>query len=161
MKIKRRTLMAGAAGAVIGAILLVAGLGACCRTMGPGCFHSRFGGPPSPERILKTMDQKVARLDLSEAQQAVYDRMRGEFRGDLVRFDEGRKDFREEVRAEMAGKDPNARAVAARVKEGMDRLHVLMAAHVDRMVEFYEVLDEEQRQEVLDHVRERMDRCGS
>jgi hypothetical protein len=61
----------------------------------------------------------------------------------------------------MTGKDPDVKAVAARVKEGMDRLHLLMAAHLDRMVELYEVLDEEQRQEVLDHVRERMDRCGS
>ena len=118
-----------------GAILLIAGLGACARTMGPGCFHSRFGGPPSPERILETMDEKVARLDLNESQQAVYGRMREAFREDLVRFDEGRKGFREEVRAEMTGKDPDVKAVAARVKEGMDRLHLLMAAHLDRMVE--------------------------
>ncbi len=160
MKIRSRHGFMGVAVAVALAGT-AAGFVACHRGVGPCSFHSRFHGHPSPEKILKVMDRKMADLQLNASQQAVYDRMRGELKAGLDRFAEGRADFREQVRREMAGPDPDARAVATRMKAGMDRLHALMTGHLDRMVELYEVLDEEQKQQVLDHVRGRMDRCGS
>jgi len=134
---------------------------ACHRGVGPCSFHSRFHGHPTPEKVLEAMDRKVEDLRLTVSQQAVYDRMREELKADLDRFAEGRAEFREEIRREMAERNPDPKAVATRMKAGMDRLHALMADHLDRMVGLYEVLDDAQKQQVLDHMRGRMDRCGS
>jgi len=161
MKMSRKQWMMGAAGAALVVVVLIAGLGACHRCMGPDGFHSRFGKHHGPERILKEMDRRVADLELRDSQQAVYDRIRSGIAKDLRRFGEERKAFRKSLAREIERQDPDANAIAARVRKGMDRFRDLMTTHLDRMVELYGVLDEAQKQKVLEHVRERMERCGS
>jgi Spy/CpxP family protein refolding chaperone len=159
-KEKRRWLW-GAGGVLLVLFAGAALLGACQKGWGPHRFHSGCHGKHDPERVLEHMDRKVADLELTPAQQEVYDRIRAESREDLERFVEDHGNFREGIREAMSGEDPDVQAVVDRLKQGMDRLRGLAGAHLDRMMELYQVLDEGQRKQVLDHFRERMERCPS
>ena len=104
----------------------------------------------------------MADLHLNASQQAVYDRMRGELKADLDRFAEGRADFREEVRREMAGPDPDARG-RGHTNEG--RHGSIARPHGDpHWIAWWSCTrcwTRSKKQQVLDHMRGRMDRCGS
>ena len=161
MKIERRQWLYGAGGALLVLLVGAALLGACHRGWGPHRFHPGCHGHHDPERMLEQMDRKVEELELSPSQKTVYDRIRAEAREDLLRLADDHRTFRERLRTEITKTDPDMRVVVDRLKQGMDRIRGLAGAHLDRMMELYEVLDEQQRKQVLDHVRERMERCPS
>lgn len=129
--------------------------GGCRKHVGPDGLSARFSEQKAADRILRRMDGRIADLGLNDSQQAFYEGIMSDVRKDLLQFTEERNAFKEKIRSEIAGQDPDMRAVAGSIREHMDGFHVLLLRHLDHMIELYEMLDDSQKEKVLEHLRKR------
>jgi hypothetical protein len=160
----------------VGAVLVALGLLAGCGPHGlcdkvfsdrdarqRGGFHKRWGphrfaGKDISEHIMKRFDERVEKLDLSEAQQKTYKEIRAKVETSLrVTKEEHRKLF-EELRGEINRENPNMNVAASLVKDRFKDMPDHLAQIVDYLMEFYNVLDENQQAQVLDEMRDKMGR---
>ena len=109
-------------------------LGAAALT---SCGRHRPGHRPDPEVILNRMDARVRKLDLSDDQQVQYDVLRDRLETDL---------------------DQDMEQLAENLKTASGYIPDVRGKYIDYFVEFYSILDEEQQQEVINHMRKRMNR---
>ncbi len=152
---------------VIGGILLVvmllAGFGlvaACgpCRGF-EGGFHPGLHQKHFLDFVLWRLEKGVEELNLTEAQKEKYGELKSEIK---TRFKEcmgERKRWREELQTEMSKENPDVRALSESVKQRIERFSGFMEENLDLVFDFYETLDQQQKEKVLAMVRERMKRC--
>ena len=121
-------------------------------------FHHRYPRKDLSEHILKRMDKKVKKLDLSEAQQKQYEEVRRNIADDLSEMADNHRDLFRELKREIDREKPDMDAVAALVKERVKRMPGKMEESIDHFMEFYNVLDDNQKAEVIDELRKKMKR---
>lgn len=167
MKSKRKSL-------TIGAVALACGLLAGC---GPHPFwdtgssagdskerrafckrwaHHRFGDKDFSDHIMKRIDSRVEDLDLSENQREKYEEMRLKIKANLTEAMEGRKELFAELRTEINREDPDMNAVTGLVKNQFVGMPDRMTEMLDLFVEFYDILDEDQKAQVMKVIRKRI-----
>ncbi len=160
MKTRKRYL---AVGGIVLVVMLLAGFGfvaACgpCRGF-EGGFHPGLHQKHFLDFVLWRLDKGVEELNLTEAQKGKYGELKEEFKARLKELMDERKRWREELQIELSKENPDARALSESAKQRIERFSGFMEENLDLIVEFYETLDQQQKEKVLAMVRERMKRC--
>ena len=149
---------------IIGAIILVIALVVGCGLFS-SCGKQRFcdrGFPPGfhgkdfSDHILGRLDKKVEKLDLSEPQQGKYQEIRNKIEADLVKMREDRKVFFKELQNEFNRENPDVSAVVSLLKERSQRIPGFMEGKLDQFLDFYNILNEDQKAQVINKFREKI-----
>jgi hypothetical protein len=149
--------------------LLMGNLGGCRQN----CFNGRgfcpaFGHRGSPlkcmgkdfkELVLSRIDGCVKELELSTEQQERYGDIRQKLDENLTQGLKRRKGFFLEVRKEICKENPDMEAMAGLIKGGLEEMPSHMEKNLDLFVSFYRILDEGQREVLLNKFREKTN-CG-
>jgi hypothetical protein len=160
MKISKKTYMIG--GSVL-LILLFTGFGLVAALEPWGGFHPRrgfhhgFDHKDIAEFLLWRMDKKMKALNLSEEQQEKYNQIRSNIEKQLTEGMDDRKMMMDTFQREMSRENPDVRLLAGMVKTKIDEVSGMMNENLDLVVGFYESLNEAQKNEVLNAIRERME----
>lgn len=146
-------------GSIVLLIVLFTGLGLVaargpCRGFHPGFHHKDVS-----EFILWRLDKGVEGLNLSEPQKGKYEEMKGKLEGRFKEHRDDRKRWMEELQTAMKKEDPDVKVLSESVKKRMKRFSGFMDGNLDLFVEFYETLDQEQKDKVMATVRKKMKRC--
>lgn len=143
---KKKTVMVGLA--LMGTILIAgAGLVGCHRPpgfCGGGCYGKEF-----PNHVLEKMDSEIEALQLTEAQQETYREIRAKVESELVEMGQERKAIFQEVKTEIDKDAPDLNILADLLKSHAKRFPDRMTFFVDRFMDFYQVLDAEQKGKVV------------
>jgi hypothetical protein len=123
-----------------------------------GWGHPRFSGRDFPERMLKRMDSKAEELDLTEGQRATYEEIRAKIKANLIQAGEDREKLFTQVREELDRENPDMKAVVGMVKGKLKDMPEHMGKALDLFLEFYSVLDEDQKAKVVEVIREKVER---
>lgn len=155
MKLKRQHLLG------FGVVIILAvsgGFGLSCHPRFHGFPHK---GPPSQkfaERFLNRMDKKVDLLDLSPGQKETYDTIREKVKKDFLAKGEERRAFFRTVKAEINLDNPSMERLSELTREHLRRLPDAIETYLDYFLEFYQVLNEEQQDQVLQEMRDKINR---
>ncbi len=153
MKIQKRFVAIGGAVAIIAVFACLAIGEAGCMGFGP--FHCWRDGDTACF-MLKRLDAKVQELNLTPVQQAKYDDLRAHVKEQLLAAKEGRRQFRDVARNELAKDVPDIAALNAMMKQKIGRGSAALQNDLDLFTAFYSTLDEGQKQKVVAGVRKRM-----
>ena len=166
MKSQKKSFIKAAVAIIIAAVVLSLGLVAGCGPHGfrdktswrhsTGWMEDRFHRKDFPEHIMKRMDNRVEDLDLSETQKEKYEDFRQKIQSNLTRGFEERKTLMEELQKEINRETPDMNAMTGLVKKGLKDMPGSMEGNLDLFVEFYNVLDEDQKAQVVEMMRKRM-----
>ena len=160
MKRKKKYVIVGS---VVAFLVLVSGFcivkasgdyGFCGRGVHPPFFKKAF-----PERILNRMDNKMEELNLSEEQREKYAQLKASFKADFEEMRTGRYKFMHEMGDVIDQKKPDMQKLAGLIKDRLNRMPDRIGTHLDQLVDFYNILDEEQKARVLERMRERIASC--
>ncbi|MFC1868441.1 hypothetical protein ACFL0H_09945, partial [Thermodesulfobacteriota bacterium] len=122
-------------------------------------FHPGFHGRDFSEFILWRMDKRVKELDLSEEQNEKYNLMRSNLETHFSRGMQERQRLRETFRSEIGREDPDVRLLAESLKEKISEISGFIDENLDLVMDFYESLNRDQKEMILDAVRTRMERA--
>ena len=123
-------------------------------------LHHGFHGKGFSERALKHMDKKVKKLAISEEQQKRYDEIRQILKDDMAGMTRRHDNLMGEIKAEVEKDNPDMQAVAALMKNQLGHFPGIMEKQIDHFMDFYESLNEEQKSQVIEWVREKSNRAG-
>lgn len=145
-------------GSIVLALILVAGTGLASFN-GPWspCGHG-FHGRDFHSCLLGRMDDKMAELNLSPDQQERYEQIKQSISDDLGEMAQNRKQFRANIKKELEADNPDVVKIAALIKTKVGQIQTRFSDHLDEMVAFYAMLDDQQKAQVLTHMREKMNR---
>lgn len=105
------------------------------------------------KHILARVDSRVEELKLTNAQEAKYQDIRQRLKDQLAKGAEARKTLFEELKREVNKENPNLETAVVRVKVQMDQFPEFMKGILDLFMEFYNILDEEQKAKVIQDLR--------
>jgi len=147
------------------ALLMIASFGGCSRfsqqqdSENYDCgWRQKFRNKDFSEHILRKMDRRVEKLSLTASQKNEYNTLREKIKSDLKQMKETRKNFFSDLRNEINRSNPDLNAVADLVKGGVSRLPDRIQNHMDYFVEFYNILDEKQKNKVISGFRKKLNR---
>jgi len=146
----------------IGATIAYGPKGSWARGFPPG-FHN-MGCHPGPhggdiaDFILWKMDRHVKELNLNDVQKKEYEKTKEEIRAGIAEAIERKKDFHRIVHGEMDKEDPDINALAGLMKERAQNIPDMVSKPIDLFVNFYNLLDENQKAKVIEMFRARMGR---
>jgi len=157
MKKRKRYIIIGAVILFMG-ILAVIGVNAACGPRGhwQKGFHSRFHCEDVTDFVMWKMDRHVKDLNLNEDQKQEYDRVRSEIKANIMEAMEKRREFHGIVQAELNKDNPDMKSLANLVKHRLDKMPGLIGKPLDLFVEFYNILDKDQKAKVIERFRWRM-----
>jgi Spy/CpxP family protein refolding chaperone len=146
-------------GSIVLLIVLFTGVGLVaargpCRGFHPGFHHKDVS-----EFILWRLDKGVEGLNLSETQKGKYEEMKGKLETRFKEHRDDRKRWMEELQTAMKKEDPDVKALSESVKKRIERFSGFMEGNLDLFVEFYETLDQEQKEKIMATIRKKMKRC--
>jgi hypothetical protein len=156
-------------GALILTLAIVVGIGATtvcgpkgswARGFGPG-FHG-MGCHPGPhgediaDFILWKTDRHVKELNLNDIQKKGYEKSKEQIRAGIAEAIERKKDFHRIVHEEMDKENPDLSALASLMKERAQNIPDMVSKPIDLFVNFYNLLDENQKAKVIEMFRARM-----
>lgn len=120
-----------------------------------GCGHRPcFCSDDFPDRVLKRMDRHVSRLDLTPDQQEEYDKIRADVKTDLIKFRDDKMKVMRYVTAELKEENPDLGKISEYMKKSHHRNPDKIHAYMDRTVDFYNILDQEQKAKVIERMRD-------
>ena len=144
----------------IGATMAYGPKGSWARSFPPG-FHG-MGCHPGPhgediaDFILWKMDRHVKELNLNDVQKKEYEKSKEEIRAGIAQAIERKKDFHRIVHEEMDKENPDINALAGLMKERAQNIPDMVSKPIDLFVNFYNLLDENQKARVIEMFRSRM-----
>lgn len=149
---------------VIGAVVLVVALiagGGLFSSCGPHrfCergFHHPFHGRDFSKFVLERIDKKVEKLGLTEMQQKRYAEIRQKIEADFKKMSEGRKALFKDLQGEINKENPDINRVAGLLKDRLTELPDRITRHLDHFVEFYGILDEDQKARLIKRIRKKI-----
>jgi hypothetical protein len=147
-------------GAVILSLAILGGLGVTMAYGPHGSwhkgFHHRFHSQDFTDFILWRMDRHAKELNLNETQMQEYEKIKGLIRANITAAIEEKKEFHKIMHEEINSSNPNINNVANLVKDQLKNMPNLIGKNLDLFVEFYNVLDENQKARVIEMIRWRM-----
>lgn len=125
---------------------------------GRGYRHRHFGND-FQQHILDRLDQKAAELDLTKSQRQAYEKTRQKIMESLNACKQNRKQFFSKLNNEFDREAPDLNRIADLVKQHLNEMPGMVAENLDLLIGFYEQLNVEQQQRILNKIRERLNRC--
>lgn len=160
MKLRKRSLIIGGIALLVAGVLFVGFLTGCRPFPGQGPGPHRFCKKDFSEHVVKKMDKKVAKLDLSEDQHEKYMEIRQKVAADLDEGMERKRQLHFEFQNEISKAEPDINIIVDLVKDRLRDMPDVMERQLDYFVEFYNILDEEQKAELIERFQKKMKRCG-
>lgn len=157
MKLRKRSLIIGGIALLVAGVLFI-GLLTGCRPF-PGHGPHRFCKKDFSEHVLKRMDKKVSKLDLSEDQHEKYMEIRQRVAADLAEGMEQKRQLHFEFQSEINKEEPDINIIVDLVKDQLRDMPDVMEKQLDYFVEFYNILDEDQKAELIQKFQKKMKRC--
>ena len=147
---------------IVGSIVLLIALFTAfglvaCRGFHRG-FTPGFHDKDVSELILLRLDKGVQGLNLSEAQKGKYEEMKGKLETRFKEHRNDRKRWMEELQMAMKKEDPDVKSLSESLKKRIERFSSFMEGNLDLFVEFYETLDQGQKEKIMATVREKTKR---
>lgn len=99
----------------------------------------------NPEFISKRIDDKVAKLNLTDEQQARYEAIKDQFLDGFTDHRTEHRAFRQEMLTALAEPDPDVHGLVYKAKEKLNAIPEKIGPKLDLLVEFYDILDPEQQ----------------
>ncbi len=147
------------------ALLMISFIGGCSRFSQPqdsekdNCrWRQKFRNKDFSEHVLRKMDRHVEELNLTSSQKNEYNMLREKIKSDLKQMKETRKNFFSNLRNEINRPNPDISVMADFVKRGLSRMPDRIQNHMDYFVEFYHILDENQKNDVIGGFRKKLNR---
>lgn len=106
--------------------------------------------------MLRRLDKRVKKLELTDTQSKQYEEIKARLKNDLLNDFSTLKKTHASISTQIMMDDPDITAVAEELKQQMKGFPNLRAKYIDYFVEFYGILDEEQKQKVLTHIHRRL-----
>ena len=160
MKLRKRSIIIGGIALMVAGVLFVGLLTGCRPFPGHGPGSHRFCKKDFSEHVLKRMDKQVAKLDLSEDQHEKYVEIRQRIAADFAEGMERKKQIHFEFQSEINKKEPDINIIVDMVKDRLRDMPDVVEKQLDYFVEFYNILDEEQKAELIQRIQKKMKRCG-
>ena len=162
---KKKTLI----GVLVASLVVAAGIGALTTCAPDGAwgkgFHPGFHragfhphGEDVADFILWKMDKHVKDLDLNETQKQEYEKVKDQIKFTFAEAMERRVEFHGILRDEMSREKPDLEALAGLVKERANLIPERVSKHVDLFLNFYNTLDGNQKAQLIEMFRCRMER---
>jgi Spy/CpxP family protein refolding chaperone len=117
-----------------------------------------FHGKNFPDHVLSRMDARVETLNLTQAQKEQYKVIREKARSDLTAGRETRQRLATNIRKEMEKEQPDLHQMASILSEHAAKLPEALDKGMQRLLEFYEILDETQKRKVVAHFKEHLNK---
>lgn len=144
----------------IGATTVCGPKGSWARGFGPGFHgmgcHPGTHGEDIADFILWKMDRHVKELNLTDTQKREYEKSKEQIRAGVAEAIERKKDFHRIVHEEMGKENPDINALAGLMKERVQNIPDMVSKPIDLFVNFYSLLDENQKAKVIEMFRSRM-----
>ena len=96
-------------------------------------------------------------LNLTDGQQDKYNQIRSNIEKHLTEGMDDRKVMMDTFQGEMSKDDPDVRRLVDMMKKKIDEVSGIMGTNLDLVVGFYESLDSDQKNKILNEIRDRMD----
>lgn len=119
-------------------------------------FYHKHHGKDFSEYVLKRMDKKVKKLELSEAQQKQYEEIRRNIEDDMNEMADNHRDLFRELKRELDREKPDMNAMSALMKERVKRMPSKMEESIDHFMDFYNLLDDNQKAQIIDELRKKL-----
>ncbi|HEX5745972.1 MAG TPA: Spy/CpxP family protein refolding chaperone [Archangium sp.] len=140
--------------------LMIAGSAVLAFVLLTGFRGGHFGGPRDPERVKQMitwrMDDRLEELKASEQQKQALHGLKDSLFEDGKRLFEENKGARAQMVEQWESVNPDANAVHALVDARMDAFRAFAHKVADAALQAHRILTPEQRQQVTENVRERM-----
>ena len=153
MKLRKKSLIFGAIALCVAAGVLFIGLFI-------GCGPHRPCKRDFSKHVLKRMDRQVRKLDLSDTQQAKYEEIRKKIEADLAEGANQHRQLFEQLQSEFNKENPDMNIVTEMVKDRFRGMPDFMGKHLDYFLEFYNVLDDNQKTQVIKKIRKKMEKLS-
>ncbi|MFC1579313.1 Spy/CpxP family protein refolding chaperone [Thermodesulfobacteriota bacterium] len=119
-----------------------------------GCHSRRYHkSGHMTERILARADSRVEDLNLTDDQKKKYQDIRLRLKEHLAKGTEARKKLFEGLMTEINKKNPDLEAASIQAKAQMNQFPEFMGGILDLFMEFYNVLDDQQKAQVITHLK--------
>ncbi|MGD8561322.1 MAG: Spy/CpxP family protein refolding chaperone [Desulfarculaceae bacterium] len=138
-------------GAIVVLVALVLTGWAMAKNYPGSCFKK------GPDCVLSRMDERVKELALSPKQQKKYEALRTEIKEQIQKRMQAQEKFLGQVKDQLYKDDPDLKTINNAVKQKLQEMSAVVGEGMDRFLEFYELLDPEQKQKVIDKIRDRID----
>ncbi len=149
MKFRRKSM-------IVGIIVLSLGLVAGCGAYRRHRLHHR----DVSKYVLKRWDRHVAKLDLSDVQKEQHQEIRQRVEASLRQAKEDRERFFSDLKSELDRENPDPTRLVVLAKERAKAVPGMIGENLDHFVEFYNILDADQKAQVIEMIRKRMKRRG-
>ncbi len=123
-----------------------------------GCSHRRFHHGNLSERMLERIDDHLDDLDLNEEQQKKYQTIRVNMEADMAKQGATHKEFMVKLHEKVNQENPDIAEINGLFKERLNDMPKHLAVYLDYFEEIYTMLDDEQRAEVLEDFRTKVNR---
>jgi len=161
MKTRRRFYFIG--GSILLAMLITGfGLAAALENSWGGFrhgkgFHRGFGHKDVGEFVLWRLDKQMKELNLTGGQQDKYNQIRSNIEKHLTEGMDDRKVMMDTFHGEMSKDDPDVKLLVDLMKKKIDEVSGIMGTNLDLVVGFYKSLNVDQKNKILNEIRDRMD----
>ena len=126
------------------------------------CFgpphHGFHCSDKSADHILNHIDDHVDDLDLTKDQEAKYKSIREAVRADILKGFEHRREGSNILESGFSGENPDVPAIVAKMKEHLANRPKMMETQLDHFQEFYSILDEKQKKQVVEMIQDKVER---
>ncbi len=141
---------------IVGVVVMSLGLVAGCGAYRRQRLHHR----DISKHVLKRWDRHVAKLDLSDVQKDQYEEIRQRVEASLKQAKEDRESFFGDLKSEMDRENPDPTQLVVLAKERAEVVRGMIEENLDHFVEFCNILDADQKTQVIEMIRKRMKRRG-
>ncbi len=125
-----------------------------------GCMHRPFGGDDFPAGALEHIDDHVEDLNLTDAQNAEYLKIRAKIEAELIKNKASHDEFKTTVKNKINEENPDLKEVTALLRTKLNKMPQGISKYLDFMDEFYDILDDQQKAEILEEIRDKANsRC--
>ncbi|MDM8515025.1 Spy/CpxP family protein refolding chaperone [Desulfobacterales bacterium HSG16] len=127
----------------------------------PGSFcHRQNFKKHIRAKILNHIDEKIMALNLNDTQEEKWETIKGKVTEGFDACTQKRKAFIDTIDAELNNENPDMEKIAGIVKDHVNKIPAVIETHINHVMEFYNVLDADQQQKVIEKMREHIGECG-
>lgn len=145
-------------------VVLLAGFGIVTAGGMHRGFHPGFSGKGFHDKdmsdfMLWRLDKGVEELSLSEEQNEQYAELRAKIEAAMTEGKEIKTRLKDEVHAEFEKETPDLELITETFKAHMNEINGFIQENLDHFKEFYGTLETEQKAQIIDEIKEKMEHC--
>ena len=125
-----------------------------------GC-SGKFGGHFMKAMVLAHVDDMAETLELNEAQNEAFKEIREQLENNIDLARERRQAFLESVKGEINAGRPDMTALVGMLKGKISEMPAHFSDNLDLFLEFYNILDDSRKAQLIEMFRDRFEKCES